>query len=221
MTGTYPPDFRARIVLVAVGLGLAAMLMASLAQRFLHPDLTINKFGHQVAEEAAPAMEGTSSNMAAIGQLMAATAKNPQDRNTILQLVESLMAVGQWESAENFAQKALELDREPDFNPRTLYLLAIIHHNQGRHEQAAELLEKLLEKSENPSARYSLGILYLHYLHDPEAGRAQMERGLASKDLSPGLRRAMQEELEKAGQKAGEASLPKPAPETLPVPRLD
>lgn len=183
-------DHRQLIVVIFVALCLLAMLGASLWHRFSNPGLTVSRFAQGKSEEAAPA----DRNMVAIGQLMEVVARNPHDIQALLRLTESLMAAGQWEGAENFAQKALA---EPGENPKAMYLLAVIHHNQGRHKDAAELLEKLLEKEDNPSARYSLGILYIHFLNMPEAGRKQLTLGLSSDGASPSLVQAMQEELGK------------------------
>ena len=175
---------------------LLTMLGSSLVQRFLHPSLTIHILdrqpGHVQQENAVP------QNMELIGKLMQEVAANPQDGNKTISLVEALMQAGQWQVAENFAQKALGLAGSNDSRP--LYLLAIIHHNKGEHAQAAELLEKTLEKGENASARYSLGILYLHFLNKPEQGIAELRKGLAISGLPESLRNAIQEELDKAAQ---------------------
>lgn len=179
-----------RILILALACGLFIMLGASLWQRFLHPSLTVKNFSEPSMREQAA--------MGGIGQLMEQAARNPGDRATLLRLVEQLMAIGQWQSAENFALKALALDPADKANPGTMNLLAVINHNMGKHREAAELLEKLLSQTENPSARYSLAILYLHYLHEPAAGIEQLEKGLQSPDLSPALAEAIKEELGKA-----------------------
>lgn len=186
---------RARWLIIFMALCLIAILGASLAQRFKNPHLTINKFAGAQREEAGSQVP--PEGMGAIGQLMREAAEHPKDKTILLRLVESLMAIGQWQSAENFVQKALDLNPEnPD--SRALYLLALARHNQGQHAQAAEILEKLLEKTENPSARYSLAILCIHYLHKPAEGIEQLRKGLAAQDAPPALRAAMEDELKKA-----------------------
>lgn len=186
---------RARWLIIFMALCLIAILGASIAQRFKNPHLTINKFAGAQREEAVSVAPPES--MGAIGQLMREAAEHPGDKTILLRLVESLMAIGQWQSAENFIQKVLDLDPEnPD--ARALYLLALARHNQGQHAQAAEILEKLLEKTENPSARYSLAILCIHYLHKPAEGIEQLRQGLAAPDVAPALRAAMEDELQKA-----------------------
>ncbi len=190
-----PNSLAARAAIILLAAGFAAILCASLVYRFSHPDLTVNRFAMSAQSGPAPAIN--SEDMGAIGQLMQQVSKNPHDEKAILRLVESLMAMGQWDSAENFAQKAMALERSGDNHTRATYLLALIHHNKGEHEQAAELLEKMLETAENPSARYSLGILYSYYLNDPARGIVNLRKGLEAPELAPALADAMRSELEK------------------------
>lgn len=186
-----------------------AILAASLIQRIQHPDL-IHKRESNVAQ--APAM----GNMAAIGELMRQAAQEPANRDVLLKLVESLMAVGEWQSAENFAQKVLALDPPDQPDSKALYLLAIAHHNKGEHQQAAELLEKLLERADDPAARYGLGILNIYFLGNPEAGAGHLRKGLALPNLSKGLKDAMREELEKLPAPKERAPLPDAAAPAAP-----
>lgn len=183
-------DPRHLVLLLFLAFLLIAILAASVWHRVSNPSLTVTRFTSQEQQSQTPA----NSNMAAIGQLMEIVSKNPHDIQALLLLTESLMAAGQWQGAENFAQKALA---EPGENGKAMYLLAVIHHNQGKNKEAAELLEKLLEKEDNPPARYSLGILYIHFLNLPELGREQLLKGLGSDAASPSLVQAIQEELGK------------------------
>lgn len=199
---------RHRALIVFMGLVFAGILCSSLWQRFLHPDLELSRLPAQPHSESA-----MGENMELVGQLMQKAAKNPQDLETNLKLVETLMAMGQWDGAENFAQKALELSSANPAEIRPLYYLSLIHHNRGQHEQAAELLEKLLEKNDDPSARYNLGILYAHYLNQPEKGMAQFQAGLEKDGLSPALKAALGEELDKIKK-----GLPQKAPDAAPAP---
>lgn len=183
---------RPKTFIIFMGLLFILMLFSSLWQRLMHPDLVI----HRVAGHS-PAQNAMGDNASAIGQLMQRVAQNPNDLKSTLMLVENLMAIGEWQSAENFAQKAISLSQANPKEIRPLYLLSFIHHNRGQHEQAAELLEKVLEKQDNPSARYNLGILYTHYLGHPEKGIEQFRKALTHEDIAAGLRAAIKGELDK------------------------
>lgn len=180
-----------KFLLCVLGLGFLAILATSAFQRVTSPGLS-RRAGGQVS----PMPQMASGEMDAIGKLMTQAAQNPNDVNVLQALVESLLTAGQWQAAENFAQKAIALNPDNP-SPRLLYLLSLAHHNKGEHAQAAEILEKLLAREENPSARYSLAILYIHYLDKPALGRAELQKGLAMPNLPPALASAMREELDK------------------------
>lgn len=183
-----------KMIIVLLGAAFLTILAVSLVYRVLHPSL-VSHIATPGSLQAAPAMP--DREMDAIGSLMREVARSPDNPQILLALVENLIGARQWDAAENFAQKAIALNPDtPD--PKLLYLLALAHHNKEEHSQAAEILEKLLNQSENPSARYSLAILYLHYLDKPEAGKEQLRKGLQINPLSPALARAMREELDKA-----------------------
>lgn len=183
-------DWRQNFVLLLMGCAFSAILVVSIVQRFTNPSLSIHHqpASNEIAENMAPGMQ-------AIAELMSEVAKNPGDQAKLLRLVEALLAVGEWQAAENFAQKALALDVGKTQNPRALYLLALAHHNKGEHAEAAELLEKMLEQGENPSARYSLGILNVYYLNKPEEGALQFRKALELPNVSEGLQKSIAEEL--------------------------
>lgn len=183
-----------RVVLLFMFGALLLILAASLWQRFLHPSLVINK----IVPDRGEAVRDDSPQAHVIGQLMEAVGRDPKDKKVLTQLVESLMASGNWSAAEKFAQRLLGLDATDQEEPRSLFLMAVINHNQGRHQQAAELFEKLLARSEDPHARYSLGLIYLHFLNNREEGIKQMRKGLESIDAPEPLVRAIKTELEKA-----------------------
>lgn len=55
-------------------------------------------------------------------------------------------------------------------------MLGIIQHSQNRNAEAAASLEKVVAAREDPSVRYSLGILYAYYLEQPDKGLEQLQR---------------------------------------------
>ncbi|MGE9984277.1 tetratricopeptide repeat protein [Desulfovibrio sp. SGI.169] len=194
----------ARALVLLLALALAAMLAISLAERFRNPHLTV-----QVRQTPqAPAGMGD-----AVGALMQEVAQNPKNMEAMIRLVEALMSVQNWEAAETFAQRAMTLNLN---NPQPVYLLGVIRHNQGRHKEAAELLEKVAVMRDSASVRYSLGVLYIHFLNDSRRGVEHLSAGLRDPAASEELKKGIREELEKAPpphvDEAG--ATPEPGPRT-------
>ncbi|HZF60651.1 MAG TPA: hypothetical protein VEZ52_03400, partial [Desulfovibrio sp.] len=96
--------------------------------------------------------------------------------------------------AETFAQRAVTMDVS---NPKPLYLLGVIQHNQGRHKEAAEALEQVVKIKDEASVRYSLGVLYIYFLEDPKRGADHLRAGLTDATASEELKAAIKQELEK------------------------
>lgn len=182
------PGARQKALIISLFLTVAAIVLISLACRIANPSLI--ETGHIAAP--GPAMSD-------IGQLMNEAARNPKDANILLRVAERLLAEGQNGAAEEFTRRALALEER---NPHALHLLGVISHQAGKHEEAAGYLEKSATHGDNPATRYSLGVLYLHFLHDQNRGIDNLRKGLALPNVSPDLRKAMQDELAKAGTPA-------------------
>ena len=186
MASEFTLSGRARVLVIGLGLGLAVMLAASLAERFTSAGLTV-RHAHEPAAQAPATDE--------VGRLMQEVSKDPGNKAALMEIAERLMAMGSWDGAESFATRALALDPR---DARTRYLLGVIRHNQGKHAEAARLLEEALKDKDSAPMRYSLGVLYLHYLNDPARGVEHLNHGLHAPDGDESLRQAIREELEKA-----------------------
>ena len=78
-----------------------------------------------------------------------------------------------------------------------LYMLGIIQHSQNRNAEAAASLEKVVAAREDPSVRYSLGILYAYYLEQPDKGLEQLQKALDNPNTPADLKKAVAEEVTK------------------------
>ncbi len=188
------PSLSARLLLIFLGLCFAAMLIVSVTQRFLNPQLVVPS---QTRAEAAP--DANSMN-GQIGELMQKIGENPNDVETMLHLVQHLVATRNWQAAETFAQRAVALDV---LNHKALYLLGFIKHNLDQNKDAALLLEKAVAIKDDAQVRYSLGMLYIYFLNDPERGYAHLEAALKAPALDDEVKARIGEELGKrsSGQK--------------------
>ncbi|MFR4118012.1 MAG: tetratricopeptide repeat protein, partial [Bilophila wadsworthia] len=105
--------------------------------------------------------------------LMQKLQKNPTDLEALVGLTEHFMHTQDWQRAETFALRAVVA--APN-ETQPLYMLGIIQHSQNRNAEAAASLEKVVAAREDPSVRYSLGILYAYYLEQPDKGLEQLQR---------------------------------------------
>ena len=189
MTDTNKCGFSTRILIILLAAALTIMLFASLKARIQNPHLT-------VAARPQQGMAGGEAGEDAqtVGKLMRQVAENPQDLGALIHLIEHLVSAQNWDAAETFAQRAVTMDVG---NSKPLYLLGVIQHNQGRHKEAAEALERVVKIKDEASVRYSLGVLYIYFLEDPKRGVEHLRAGLNDATASAELKAAIQQELEK------------------------
>ena len=129
-----------------------------------------------------------------LASLMQKVAAEPTNKDALMHLAEHLMATQEWDAAATFAQRAVALDVN---DPQPLYMLGVILHNQGKPQEAAATLEKVVVLRDDATVRYSLGVLYSYFLQQKDKGRAHWEAGLKDPKISPEMRQAIEEELKK------------------------
>ena len=209
MTETSPLSFSARVTVIVLALGLTVMLALSIKTRFENPHISV------IAQPRPVTSDTDGADAQAIGALMRQVAANPQDLDALIQLVEHLIAAQNWPAAEAFAQRAITLDVR---NPTPLYLLGVVAHNQGNNAKAAEILENVLALKDDATVRYSLGVLYIHFLHDPEKGKKHLVAALADAAAPDALKNSIREELDTiAAASKQEAETAPPAKDVPPA----
>lgn len=87
-----------------------------------------------------------------------------------------------------------------------LYMLGIIQHSQNRNAEAAASLEKVVAAKEDPSVRYSLGILYAYYLEQPDKGLEQLQKALDNPNTPADLKKAVARKSRNQGTQKPHAS---------------
>jgi len=179
-----------RIVLLFLAFALAGMTLASLSQRFMRPELVVPSNTRQMSAGQNTASAGTMNE---IGQLMQKIQQNPGDVAAMLHLAEHFVDDKNWAAAENFLRKAVVA---APGNPQPLYLLGVVLHNQDKHAEAAACLERVVSLRDEPSVRYSLGVLYVHYLQDQARGGQHLRIALAQPGLADDLAQLLRTELD-------------------------
>jgi len=196
MNDYFPVRGMQRVILLFLAFAFAGMTFVSLWQRLMRPELVVPSQTRQMSagQNLAPA-----SNMNEISQLMQKIQQNPGDVAAMLHLAEHFVEDKNWAAAENFLRKAVVAAPS---NPQPLYLLGVVLHNQGKHAEAAACLERVVSLRDEPSVRYSLGVLYIHYLQDPARGGQHLLAALAQPELADDLGILIRAELDALASQA-------------------
>ena len=179
-----------RILLLCLAFAFVGMTAASLWQRIIRPELVVPS---HIPQRSAGQDEARTGAMRELGELMQKLRQDPGDVATTIQLAERFVKEKNWPPAENFARRAVVA---APGNPQPLYLLGVILHNQGNHAEAAACLERVVSLRDEPSVRYSLGVLYARYLQNPERGGQHLRAALVQPGLPDGLAETIRAELE-------------------------
>lgn len=185
-----PLDGGRKLVLLAVCVGLAAMLGASFLYRLSNPSLVQQGRGPAAQEEGEH-----SGEMEIVSALMQKVQQNPNDAGALFALGQHFLDHSDWARAEGFLARAVVASPA---DPQPLYMLGIAQYQQQSFEKAAETFERLIEIDPQPAARYNLGILYRHYLKAEAKGNAHLKAIIEDAKAPEDLKAQARQELESA-----------------------
>lgn len=181
-----------KLVLALIGLSLCAILATSFAYRTSHPNLT--EPGRQQASSPMPSgAAGADSGADELTHLMALMKEDPNNVDVLKQLTDFFIRKHDWGRASFFVQKA-QVAAPSD--PQVLYMNGIILFNEEKPAEAVEVFETLLSLEDDPSARYNLGIIYKHFLKQPEKAKTHFEALLVNPKADDELKQRAQSELD-------------------------
>ncbi len=181
----------AKVTLACMSVAILVMFGASLMQRLTNPSLIV-----PARESVGMSAEEAEANRvsAEIGMHMQEIKENPNDVAKLMHLADLLIQTQQWQSAETFVRRALDVDPKVT---KGRYILGMILFNQEKYTDAALELEKVFELGEDSAARYSLGVLNIYYLDKISEGQAHLQKALEDPNLPVELKETIQEELQK------------------------
>lgn len=164
MNSRLPTGKQQRQILIVTILGAFLVSWATISYFSTHPNLITyinpSELNTVITNNEKKTIGNTNKDMLTLMQKIQI---NSNDINAFIELSKYFIQLSESEQAKIFALQALEIT--PD-NPDLIYLLGIIQHNQGEHVNAANSFKKILEKDADPSAQYSLALLYLYYLNE-------------------------------------------------------
>ena len=177
-----PHDQGRRLVVAVMALGLILLFLGSIVYRLQNPSLTI---------QARPSE--TSMAMNEISELMARLDSEPNHMPTLMALGDRFMRIGSWERAAAFWKRTIALDPTLE---RALNGLGVAYYNMDQFAESAEQFERIVEiLPDNYRAHFNLGMLYKHYLDQPDRARTHFEQILALQPEDEELINRVREEL--------------------------
>lgn len=203
-----------KLLLGFLGVGLVCMLGASFLFALQDAELVIHRTPvmqshtpnaphseggtNATTAENSPAAMGNAMDEAAAEQLsalMAAMQKAPNDPAALRNLGEYFLEHDDFARAAVFLDKSAKADAS---SPAPLYSLGMAYFHLEEHGKAAAAFETLVALVPDPMAHYNLGILYKHFLNDPQKGTAHFTKVLGMQEADEALRKHATDELNSA-----------------------
>lgn len=179
-------------ILLIIIVGALSIIWGTTSYFIENPMLTM----HIEQQEASATKQDKNINTSQT-DLLTLTQKlqaNPNDAKILLELSKYFIELCEWKQAEYFLLHALIV--EPS-NPDILYLLGITQYNQGEYIDAVNSFKKVLIIEPDPSAQYSLGLLYLYYLDEKNQGLQYLQHVIDNPKSTPEMKQATQQLLTK------------------------
>lgn len=148
---------------------LGCIVFAAVVYRVENPSIV----QHEERREMPGGMGQMGGDMSGVSAMMQKLQANPEDVEAMRGLGMSFMEMKAWDKSVTFWDMILE--RSPDdvmaLNQKGFCLFELV-----KHAEAAELFERMLtvEKG-NFHAHYNLGVIYKHYLSQPDKAKAHFQ----------------------------------------------
>lgn len=166
---SFPAAARAK-VLVFLLAGLIVMLFATVVYRVEHPSIVQHEERRQMPGGSEMEKMGGMGNISA---LMKTLQEHPEDQDTMRALGMAFMDMQAWEKSLSFWDMILK-NAAPDvmaLNQKGICLFEL-----KRYAEAADQFERMLAaEPQNHHAHYNLGILYKHYLEQPDKATSHFQ----------------------------------------------
>lgn len=184
------PHVTGRIALLVILLGLVMMGVGSMIYLKNSPGLI--KGQNTGAQSQAAATQGDQMN-AMIGVMMRKLAENPDDLQALTTLGTIFLDMQEWQSAEAFLSRGVAAAPS---DPMLHYMLGLAQVRLDKINDAHGSLQAAVDLGGPPEVRYSLGILFAHYLDRPQDARPLFRQVVESPLADDELRQAAQAELD-------------------------
>ncbi len=182
-----------KVLLTGIFLSLAAMFVSSILYRVEHPNLTVQSKQQRHAPEGMRQM-----GMGGLKEMMAKVESEPENVNNLIELSNAFLMMRAWDRALVFLEKARAL--QPD-NLMILKSVGICYFQKQKYEEAVEVYEHILGLDDKDAlAHYNLGIIFRHFLHDPESSARHFRAVLDLAHNDEEMKKNARSELKELGK---------------------
>jgi len=156
---------------------LGLMVFAAVTYRVENPSIV----QHEERQRMPGGMGQSGPDMSGISAMMQKLQANPEDVESMRGLGMAFMEMRAWDKSASFWDMLLE--RNPD-DVMALNQKGFCLFEMEKHAEAAALFERMLTiEKDNYHAHYNLGVIYKHYLSQPEKAAVHFQ---AVVDALPG-----------------------------------
>lgn len=158
-------------VLVFLLIALGVMFFSTVVYRVENPSLVQREEAREMPASRSGGMGG--DNMAGISAMMQKLQNDPDNVELMRALGMAFMDMHAWDKSISFWDMVLKRNEEDimALNQKGFCLFEL-----EKYAEASLLFEKMLTLEEhNPRAHFNLGIIYKHYLSEPEKARAHFQ----------------------------------------------
>lgn len=181
------------IVLTGIFVCLAAMFASSVLYRVENPNLTVQ------AKQKNSAPQGMQQmGMGGLQEMMAKAEAEPENVNNLIELGNAFLMMRAWDRALEFLEKARALEPE---NVMVLKSVGICYFQKEKYEEAVEIYERILGLDGSDAlSHYNLGIIFKHFLNDPESSAKHFTAVMELPHEDEEMRKNAKSELKELGK---------------------
>lgn len=156
-------------------LGLGLMVFAAVVFRVENPSITVHEEQRSMpGKSGGMGAMGGNGNMSEIAATMQRLQANPEDTDAMRDLGMMFMEMKAWERAATFWDMLVQ--REPK-DVAAINQKGYCLFEMGKFDEAAALFENMLAiDANNMHGHFNLGIIYKHYLSQPEKAKAHFQQ---------------------------------------------
>ena len=192
----FPQTARSRVVMFLL-LCLGLILFAAVAYRVENPSIVQHEERQEMPGGGGMGKMGDMDkmgDMAGVSSMMKKLQDNPDDVEAMRALGMTFMDMQAWDKAMSFWDMVLQKN---DKDVMALNQKGFCLFELEKYAEAAELFERMLTvEQQNFHAHYNLGVIYKHYLAQPDKAAVHFQAVLDAAPDDPELMESAKRELE-------------------------